>query len=83
MARSISQEQPPQSVEIALREWLSRRFIEVGMALSSGEDYEVHYTIPTKTVVGMTRYFGAAIPTTPITAEGLWIFKSTGWTQIV
>ena len=59
------------------------RFVDVGIAIGKSEDFEVNTKLPTRVKIGMTRYFGAAIPTTPITAEGLWIYKSTGWTQIV
>ena len=83
MTKAISQEQPPVDVDEDSREWLVRRFVDVGIAIGKSEDFEVNTKLPTRVKIGMTRYFGAAIPTTPITAEGLWIYKSTGWTQIV
>jgi len=83
MGRNISNEQPPVSTDDDLKEWLARRMVELNIAFGQIEDYDVLYQIPEKNFVGMVKYFGAAIPTTAITAEGLWCYKSTGWTQIV
>lgn len=37
--------------------------------------------IPTKLAVGRVYYFSRAIDAT-VNAEGLWLYKSTGWIQI-
>jgi len=83
MPKYVSAEQPPESVDPELIEWLTRRMIEMNIAFAQVEDYDVLYQLPEKYNVGTIRYFGAAIPTTAITAEGLWCYKSTGWTQVV
>lgn len=83
MAGTVSTEQPPKGIDDDLKEWLTRLVINLNNKLRNVDDYEVLYAVPDKVFIGMTRYFGAAIATTAITAEGLWIYKSTGWAQII
>lgn len=83
MTRQISSEQPPSDIDDKLSDWLIRLVRSINNSFHNVDDYDVLYAVPDKVFVGMTRYFGAAIATTAITAEGLWIYKSTGWTQII
>jgi len=75
--------QPPDGIDDNLKNWLSQLTINIDSELNRVHDYPVLYALPNKVYVGMTRYFGAAIPATAIVAEGLWVYKSTGWVQIV
>lgn len=79
---TISGEQPPSSTSPELAEYLARMFRDVDIAVDNTDMLEVRYILPVKPVVGKLYYFGAAIPTTAITAEGYWGYKSTGWIQI-
>ena len=80
MSQQIPQIQPPNGFDPVLTEWLTRFLNEINTALQVVEDYAPLYQMPPKVSVGMVRYFGA--PVLPdITAEGLWIYKGTGWTQ--
>jgi hypothetical protein len=78
----ISSELPPIETEVELMNFLVRRFNAVNNVLLDKDYFEPRYTLPNKVRVGDTFYFGAAIPTTDITGEGLWIYKSTGWILI-
>lgn len=81
MIRNISQESPPSSMDGESAEWIARRLVEISIALSQTQNMEVLYAEPDKPEIGHIRYFGAAIDAT-INAEGLWLYKSTGWVQI-
>ena len=78
---SISNESPPHIVDKELRSWLQQRVIETNISLLQAKDYDPIYIMPSKVKIGMVRYFGSAI--TGIASEGLWCYKSTGWTKIV
>lgn len=81
---SISIEQPPSTIEPELQHYLERALTEIDIALKQAQSHTVIYVPPAKPRVGRTYYFGAAVPAHPvITAEGLYIYKSTGWTLIV
>ena len=82
MAIGIGSEQPPEDVDVPLKEFLSRQFVQVNIALEQNNDFDVRYVLPAKLRVGKIYYFGAAVATTPITGEGWWGFKSTGWVQL-
>ena len=78
----IPTEQPPASTDLSLRAYLTRMFHAISNELLKSR-YEPRKDMPDKVRVGDIYYFSNAIPTTSITAEGLWIYKSTGWTQII
>lgn len=82
MGLKIALDQPPESTSPELAEWLNKKIVQINLALDQTE-MEVLYILPAKYKVGTIKYFGAAIPTTPITGEGLWIYKSGGWVQII
>lgn len=83
MAGKISTEQPPAGTDEDLSEWLSRLATRVNNIFDKVDDYEVLYIEPNKLFLGMTRYFGAAIPGTGIMWEGIWAYTSNGWEQNV
>ena len=78
---SISNEQPPADTEFSLREYLSRRFIEVGIALSQSKKFPPIYTLPEKPQDGNVEYFGVIIGTT-ITSIGFWGFENGVWVKL-
>ena len=82
---SITQEQPPINVERELREFLVRRFIEIGNEFNRPGKFPERKEMPYKSQIGDVHYFGN--PAThaydaAITAEGFWGLKSTGWVQL-
>jgi len=80
---SISGEQPPEGTEVRLKEYLSRMFIQMNMALDQTKDFDVLYVIPDKLKVGKLYYFGAGIVGDPIiNQEGLYLYKSDGWAKV-
>lgn len=84
MMPSIAIEQPPLDTDTNLTEYLSRMFIQTNIALGQNNWLVPIYVQPYKPQVGQLYYFGDAIALDPdITAEGLYIYKSTGWAFIV
>lgn len=79
---SIPQELP-NTGDVELTGFLNRLIQNVNLAFLDVQYFEPKYILPTRVRVGEVHYFGAAIPTTAITGEGLWAYKSTGWTQII
>ena len=79
---ALTDEQPPIGTEGKLAEYLSRMFKDAKIADSQSDQLRVRYILPDKPQIGKIYYFGAAIGTTAITAEGYWGYKSTGWVQI-
>jgi len=82
---SLIQETTPESVEEELREFLTRRFIDISAEFEQEPSYPVRKMMPYKPQIGETYYFPD--PTghnfdVAITAEGWWGLKSTGWVQI-
>ena len=82
---SLTHEYPPADITESLKDYLSRRFIDVDNELKKPSRFPERKTMPQKPQIGNVEYFGN--PAThnydaAITAEGLWIFKSTGWTFI-
>ena len=80
---SISIQQPPESFEGIEKDYLVRQLVQINLALGQANYFTPRNNLPLRVRVGEVFYFNAAIPTTPITGEGLWIYKSTGWTQII
>ena len=77
----IPDEQPPIELSAEVREYLSRMFRAAADEDRNSTKHPILYAVPGHPVVGKSYYFGAAISTTPITGEGLWVYKSTGWVQ--
>lgn len=80
---SISIEQPPVNTDVAFKDYLIRQLTQINLALSQSNYFVPRNSLPKKYRVGEMFYFADAIPTTPITGEGLWIYKSTGWNLII
>lgn len=79
---SLSQEQPPISVDEELSEFLNRRFVDVGNELVKPSKFPQRKEMPYKPQTGDVHYFGD--PAThnydaSITAEGFWGLTSGGW----
>ena len=84
MAIGIGGEQPPESTDIRLREYLSRQFILLNIALEQNNDFDILYVHPDKFRVGKLYYYGAAIAgDSVVDAEGLYLYKSTGLVKVI
>ena len=79
---SIGTETPPSELDPSFKDYLVRMRVAINIALNSPDYFSPRTTMPRKFKVGSIYYFGAAIPLTDIISEGLWIYKSTGWTLI-
>ena len=82
---SLSQEQPPLSVDDELREYLARRFIDIENELGKFNKFTERKQMPYKPQTGDIHYFGD--PGThnydaAITVEGFWGLSSSGWVQL-
>jgi len=82
MAKGISQEVPPESFPADQRDFLTRRFVDVGTALGQVNNFTPRKQMPYKAQIGHMYYFND--PTGQgydpvITQEGIWVFKSTGY----
>jgi hypothetical protein len=78
---AISNEQPPADTEFSLREYLSRRFVEVGIALSQSKKFPPIYVLPDKPQDGNVEYFGQIIGAT-ITSVGFWGYENGVWVKL-
>jgi hypothetical protein len=78
---SISNEQPPIETAIELREYLSRRFIEIGIALGQSKKFPPIYILPDKPQDGNVEYFGQIIGAT-ITSIGFWGYENGVWIKL-
>lgn len=72
-------EQVPKTTNTELSEYLTRQFTNVDFRLNNLGALPISKILPTKPVVGKLYYFSAAIPSSTITAEGVWVYKSSGW----
>lgn len=72
----------PANIDPDLSLFLRNNFIDINIALGNVNQIERINAIPDKLSIGKIYYFNNAIPTTPITSEGWWGFKSTGWVNI-
>ncbi len=79
---NIGTETPPIDSNPTLKDYLVRMRSSINIALASADYFAPRSTLPKKVKIGNTYYFTQAIPLTDITGEGLWIYKSTGWTLI-
>jgi hypothetical protein len=75
---SISQEQPPLDIEVELKEFLSRRFVDVGIALNSSHVFEPITALPQKPKQGTVNFFSVSVGA-EIPAPGLYVFMSPNW----
>lgn len=80
---NIGTETPPIDSDPTLKDYLVRMRSALNIALNSPDYFAPRSTLPRKVRVGNIYYFSTVIPLTDITGEGLWIYKSTGWTLIV
>ena len=74
-------EQPPEGTDDKLKEYLSRMFINVDLALSNRDQLKKCSVLPDKPSIGKVYYFTQVIGAT-ITAEGYWGYTSSGWVQL-
>lgn len=72
-------EQPPQGTNENLSAYLIRMFNLVDTVLGNIGKLPVRKILAPKPVVGKLYYYSQSIPDTDITAEGLYIYKSTGY----
>jgi len=76
-------EQPPLSTAPELSEYLNRAFILTDVAVRQNHKNIIRYNLPDKPIVGALYYFGAMMPLDPdVTEEGLYVYKSTGYTLL-
>lgn len=75
-------EQPPLEIDAEVSEYLNRMFVRVDNLFRVVNIYSPRKIYPTKPRIGGLYYFEDSIPSTSITGEGLWLYKSTGWVQI-
>ena len=78
---NIPIEQPPVGTDDMLTEYLTRMFINTDIALRKDNYFVPQYVMPDKLQVGRTYFFGDAI-LPDIDQEGLWVYKSTGWSYL-
>ena len=74
-------EQTPNGTPPELAEYLGRQFATIERTLSIQQKPPLLSQVPLKPTVGKAYYFVAAL-SPEITAEGLWLYKSTGWVQL-
>jgi hypothetical protein len=73
-------EMPPSTFD-DMSDYLIRQWEAVNTSLFTTQIYEPRTIPPIKPRIGQVIYFPAAI-LPDITEEGLWLYKSTGWTLI-
>jgi len=76
---AITEEQPPFDTEANLKEYLARQFRAAKQQDDNAEQTTTYTALPDKLNIGKVYYFLNAVAATPITGEGLWLYKSTGW----
>ena len=74
-------EQPPRGTEPELAEYLCRQFATVERVLQIQQKPPLLSQVPTKPIVGKAYYFTGPLDAV-VNAEGLWLYKSTGWVQL-
>ncbi len=81
---TITNEQPPQSTDDDLREYLARQLLAAKREDENSSQVPVLTRLPGKLSVGKLYYFSNAIAGDPVvTQEGLYIQKSGGMVFIV
>lgn len=78
----IQVEAPQVDDKDMLRGYLNRLVLNLNIALSKFNYHPPRSILPERLKPGEVYYFSAAIATTDITGEGLWLYKSTGWVQL-
>lgn len=79
---AIDIEVPTKGFDDNQREYIVRQLVKIDSALRTTNRFAPRYSMPAKYQIGDVYYFMAAIPSTDVTGEGLWVFKSTGWAQL-
>ena len=74
-------EMPPLGTNMELSDYLIRNFTKASNAFTDNNYNVPRDTLPKKVRVGEVYYFSTSIDAN-ITAEGLWLYKSTGWVQL-
>lgn len=64
------------------KEYLARQFVRIDLSLRSTNKLELRYVLPQRYNIGEIFYFAAAIPATAITSEGVWVYRSDGWSKL-
>lgn len=75
-------EQPPSETQQDTSAYLNRMFTRIDSLFRVVNIFSPRKIYPVKPRVGGVYYFEDTIPSTPITGEGLWLYKSTGWIQL-
>jgi len=76
-------EQPPRTESLELREYLVRTNAQIAHELVNSNQNPRYTDLPDKVSIGKQYYFLNAVPAhLVITAEGLYLYKSTGWVLI-
>ena len=82
---SISQEQPPEEIDDNLKEYLKRRFVDIGTEFDKPGKFPPRKEMPYKPQIGDVHYFDDPADhnyDAEITSEGFWGLKSTGWAEL-
>jgi len=82
---SLTQEVPPKNTDENLREYLVRRFLEIGTALDLPSKFPERREMPYKPRIGDIHYFGDIADHSydaAITTEGFWGLTNLGWAQL-
>ena len=74
-------EQVPQNLPDNVREYFARHLGRLELALQNTDQLQRYTSLPAKPSIGKIYYFSNAVLPT-ITAEGAWLYKSTGWQQL-
>jgi len=70
----------PEELSPNLRAYFTRMYAKID-DMEADETPEMRKSIPSRPTIGKIYYFkNTVLPT--ITLEGLWVYKSTGWTFI-
>jgi len=70
----------PKNVDSELASYLQRQFNRLDLAIQSNNINKIS-TIPAKPAIGKIYYFNNVVMPT-ITSEGMWVYKSTGWSYL-
>lgn len=75
-------EQPPSDTPENLKRYLSTILQRLDDGITNAMQMPLLTAIPAKPIIGKQYYFKNAIAATAITSEGVWIYKSTGWSLL-
>ena len=75
-------EQPPSDTPEKLKRYLSTILQRLDDGITNSMQMPLLTAIPAKPIIGKQYYFNNAIATTAITSEGVWVYKSTGWSLL-